>query len=43
MNPFFLRFFDIDEEPLPVIRVVFALASRASIVSVIPPKIEWPP
>ncbi|KAF8806794.1 hypothetical protein BYT27DRAFT_7233606 [Phlegmacium glaucopus] len=41
MNPYFLRFFDMDEEePLPVIRMVFALASRSPAIEVIPPKHE---
>jgi hypothetical protein len=39
MNPYFLRFFDLDEEdPVPVIRMVFALASRTSTVDSIPPR-----
>ncbi|KAF8815386.1 hypothetical protein BYT27DRAFT_7333931 [Phlegmacium glaucopus] len=40
MNPYFLRFFDIEEEPLPVIRMVFALASHSPAIEVIPPKHE---
>jgi hypothetical protein len=41
MNPFFLRFFDMDEkEPFPVIRMVFALASETSTVKVIEPNAE---
>ncbi|KAF8806799.1 hypothetical protein BYT27DRAFT_6608899 [Phlegmacium glaucopus] len=40
MNPFSPRFFDMDEEPLPVLRMVFALASRSPAIEVIPPKHE---
>lgn len=44
MNPFFLRFFDMDEKkPLPVIRIVFALASDESTVKVIGPDVKRPP
>ncbi|KAF8637024.1 hypothetical protein AX17_003093 [Amanita inopinata Kibby_2008] len=43
MNPYLLRFYDLDDEnPLPIIRMVFALASHKAAVTAIPPKTEQP-
>jgi len=36
MNPYLVRFFDIDErDPLPIIRMVFAFGSPTPVVQVI--------
>ena len=43
MNPFLLRFYDVDEkDQLPVIRMVFALASRKASLTVMAPMPERP-
>ena len=41
MNPYLVRFFDMDEKkPLPIIRMVFALGSPTAAVEVIPQYVE---
>jgi hypothetical protein len=41
MNPYLVRFFDINEQqPLPIIRMVFALGSPTAAVEVLPQYVE---